>query len=146
MRMTLFKNTAVCVGKDKAEKNISQIRIIFNNGKRRIFKGDNMSISVDNENFDSEVLKAKGIVLADFYSDTCGPCKRVSPVLAEIEEDYGDKIKLAKINVNLDAKLARKYVVGAVPTIVFFKNGEETGRIVGAANKSEYSSAIENMM
>ena len=108
--------------------------------------GDNMSVNVDNENFDKEVLKTNGIVLADFYSETCGPCKRVSPVLAELEEDYGDKIKLAKINVNLDAKLARKYVVGAVPTMVFFKDGEESGRIVGAANKSEYSSAIDKMM
>ncbi len=105
-----------------------------------------MSVIVDNDNFDKEVLKTNGIVLADFYSDACRPCRSVSPVLAEIEEAYGDKIKLAKINVNLDAKLARKYVVGAVPTIVFFKNGEESGRIVGAADKSEYSSAIDKMM
>ena len=111
-----------------------------------INSGDNMAVSVDNENFDKEVLKTNGIVLADFYSETCGPCRRVSPVLAELEEDYGDKIKLAKINVNLDAKLARKYVVGAVPTIVFFKDGEESGRIVGAANKSQYSSVIDKMM
>lgn len=105
-----------------------------------------MSVSVDNENFDKEVLKTEGIVLADFYSDSCVPCKRVSPVLAELEEDYRDKIKLAKINVNLDAKLARKYVVRAVPTIVFFKDGEESTRVVGAADKSEYSSIIDRMM
>lgn len=105
-----------------------------------------MSVSVDGDNFDKEVLNAQGIVLADFYSDSCGPCRRVSPVLNELENSYRSKIKLAKINVNCDVKLARKYVVSAVPTIVFFKNGEESARIVGAADKSEYSSVIDNLI
>ena len=108
--------------------------------------GLNMPISVDDDNFDKEVLNARGIVLADFYSDSCGPCRRVSPVLNELEEAYKSRIKLAKINVNCDAKLARKYVVSAVPTIVFFKDGEESARIVGAADKSEYSSVIDNLI
>ena len=108
--------------------------------------GNIMSVSVDTDNFDKEVLKSEGIVLADFYSDSCGPCRRVSPMLNELEEKYKNKIKLAKINVNSDVKLARKYVVQAVPTIVFFKNGEESARIVGAADKSDYSSVIDNMI
>ncbi|MCH5195411.1 MAG: thioredoxin [Oscillospiraceae bacterium] len=105
-----------------------------------------MSVSVDTDNFDKEVLKSEGIVLADFYSDSCGPCRKVSPVLNELEEKYKSKIKLAKIDVNSDAKLARKYVVRAVPTIVFFKNGTESTRIIGAADKSDYSSVIEKLI
>ena len=105
-----------------------------------------MSVSVDTDNFDKEVLKSEGIVLADFYSDSCGPCRKVSPVLNELEEKYKSKIKLAKIDVNSDAKLARKYVVRAVPTIVFFKNGTESTRILGAADKSDYSSVIEKLI
>ncbi|MCH5209102.1 MAG: thioredoxin [Oscillospiraceae bacterium] len=105
-----------------------------------------MSVSVDTDNFDKEVLKSEGIVLADFYSDSCGPCRKVSPVLNELEEKYKSKIKLAKIDVNCDAKLARKYVVRAVPTIVFFKNGTESTRIIGAADKSDYSSVIEKLI
>ena len=104
-----------------------------------------MSVSVNNENFEAEVLSAKGIVLADFYSETCGPCKRMSPVLAELEDDYSSEIKLAKINVNSDGELAVKYEVQAVPTIIFFKNGKEASRIVGAVNKTEISSKIDEL-
>lgn len=104
-----------------------------------------MAVRVNSENFEAEVLNTKGVVLADFYSDSCVPCKRMSPVLAELEEDYGDEIKLAKININFDGELAEKYEVQAVPTIIFFKDGEEASRIIGAVKKAEISSAIDNL-
>ena len=105
-----------------------------------------MAVRVNNENFETEVLKTKGVVLADFYSDSCVPCKRMSPVLAELEEDYGNEIKLAKININFDGELAAEYEVQAVPTIIFFKDGEEVSRIIGAVKKSEISSVIDNLI
>lgn len=105
-----------------------------------------MAVRVNNENFETEVLKTKGVVLADFYSDSCVPCKRMSPVLAELEEDYGNEIKLAKININFDGELATEYEVQAVPTIIFFKDGEEVSRIIGAVKKSEISSVIDNLI
>ena len=104
-----------------------------------------MAVRVNSENFEAEVLNTKGVVLADFYSDSCVPCKRMSPVLAELEEDYGNEIKLAKININFDGELAEKYEVQAVPTIIFFKNGEEVSRIIGAVKKAEISSVIDNL-
>lgn len=67
------------------------------------------------------MLEAEGLVLADFYSDSCIPCKRLSPVLAELEEAYGDALKVAKININFDLPLAEQYEVQAVPTLIFFK-------------------------
>lgn len=105
-----------------------------------------MAVRVNSENFETEVLKTKGVVLADFYSDSCVPCKRMSPVLAELEEDYGNEIKLAKININFDGELAAEYEVQAVPTIIFFKDGEEVSRIIGAVKKSEISSVIDNLI
>lgn len=104
-----------------------------------------MSVNVNSSNFDTEVLGANEVVLADFYSDTCGPCRRMMPVLAELDDDYGSRMKLAKINVNSDAELAGRYNVQAVPTFIFFKNGKETSRIIGAVNKTEISSIIEDM-
>ena len=104
-----------------------------------------MPIRVNTESFDSEVLQSSGITAADFYSDSCVPCKRLSPVLAEIEEEQGDKVKLVKININFDAELAEKYGVMSVPTLIFFKDGEEVSRINGAVKKSEIVSEIEKI-
>lgn len=99
-----------------------------------------MSVRVNGESFENEVLKAKGIVIADFYSDSCVPCKRLSPVLAEIEESEG--IKLVKVNINFDPGLTEKYEVQAAPTLVFFKDGAEVSRIRGAVKKAEILEAI----
>ncbi|MBP0964442.1 MAG: thioredoxin [Oscillospiraceae bacterium] len=102
-----------------------------------------MAARVSADNFEAEVLNADGIVLADFYSDSCVPCKRLSPVIAEIEEQFGDKAKFVKININFDAELAEKYEVQSVPTVVFFKNGEEISRLNGAVKKADIISEIE---
>lgn len=103
-----------------------------------------MAERVSKDTFEAEVLNAQGVVLADFYSDSCVPCKRMSPVLAELEEDYGD-IKIAKINVNYDGELAAEYGVQAVPTIIFFKNGAETERVVGATPKADLAAIIDEL-
>lgn len=102
-----------------------------------------MAARVSADNFEAEVLKADGIVLADFYSDSCVPCKRLSPVIAEIEEQLGDKAKFVKININFDADIAEKYEVQSVPTVVFFRNGEELSRLGGTVKKADIISEIE---
>lgn len=102
-----------------------------------------MAARVSADNFEAEVLNADGIVLADFYSDSCVPCKRLSPVIAEIEEQFGGKAKFVKININFDADIAEKYEVQSVPTVVFFRNGEEISRLNGAVKKADIISEIE---
>lgn len=104
-----------------------------------------MAVRVNAENFNDEVLNAQGTVLADFYSDSCVPCKRMSPVLAEIEETYPDTLKLVKININFDGELAEKYEVQAAPTLIFFKDGEEKARLRGAVKKAEIIEEFEKL-
>ncbi|MBQ5332376.1 MAG: thioredoxin fold domain-containing protein [Oscillospiraceae bacterium] len=104
-----------------------------------------MALRVNSESFESEVLKAEGVVIADFYSDSCVPCKRLSPVLSEVEQELGDKAKLVKININFDAELAEKFDVMSVPTLIFFRNGEEISRLGGTVKKSEIISEIEKL-
>jgi thioredoxin 1 len=104
-----------------------------------------MSVRVNADNFESEVLQSQIPVIADFYSDSCVPCKRMSPVLAELEEENAGKIKVAKININFDGELAEKYEVQAAPTFVFFKNGEEAARLRGAVKKAELIETINNL-
>lgn len=104
-----------------------------------------MALRVSKDNFSAEVLSEEKIVIADFYSDSCIPCKRLSPVLAEIEEEFSDRVKLVKININLDTELAEKYEVQSVPSVLFFKKGEEASRLSGAIKKAEITETIENI-
>lgn len=104
-----------------------------------------MAERVSLENFEAEVLQADKAVLADFYSDSCVPCKRMSPVLADIEEDYADNLKVVKININFDGELAEKYDVQAVPTLIFFKNGAEAARLIGLVKKSDIEAIINTL-
>lgn len=96
-----------------------------------------MATRVNEENFEKEVLKSEIPVLVEFYSDSCIPCKRLSPILGDLEEEYEDKLKVVKVNVNFDEKLAQDYDVLASPTMVLFKNGEEINRIRGLKKKNE---------
>lgn len=91
------------------------------------------------------MLEAKGLVLADFYSDSCVPCKRLSPVLAELEEAYGDALKVVKININFDLPLAEQYEVQAAPTLIFFQNGAEKDRHKGLVKKAELMEIIDSL-
>lgn len=102
-----------------------------------------MAVKANKDTFDSEVLNAEGIVIADFYSDSCVPCKRMSPLLAEVEEENPDSIKLVKLNINFDLETAEKYGVSSVPTLVFFKDGREVTRLTGAVKKAQLSETID---
>lgn len=102
-----------------------------------------MPTRISKDNFEKEVLQADKTVLADFYSDSCVPCKRLSPVLFALEEEYAEKLKIVKININFDSELAEKYEVQAVPTLVFLKNGEEVSRLRGAVKQAEIKEVIE---
>lgn len=104
-----------------------------------------MAVRVGGDTFEAEVLGSDGVVLADFYSDSCIPCKRLSPVLAELEEEHQNELKLVKININFDLELAEQYEVQSVPTLVFFKNGEEIARLNGSVKKADIVSAIQNL-
>lgn len=104
-----------------------------------------MAVRVSTEDFDEKVLSG-GLHLADFYSDSCVPCKRMSPVLAELEEEFAGDLSVAKINVAYAEDLTEKYQVLSAPTFVFFKDGNEVGRYTGVQSKAELETFIhENL-
>lgn len=104
-----------------------------------------MAVRVSADTFETQVLGSDKITLVDFYSDSCVPCKRLSPVLAELEDQYAHEIRFVKVNINFDAALAEQYGVQSVPTIVFFRNGEEVSRLNGPLKKNEIAAYIENL-
>lgn len=100
---------------------------------------------ITSENFETEILKAEQPVLLEFYSDSCIPCKRMSPILAELEEQYTD-ILFGKLNIKFGADIAKKYEVMASPTFLFIKDGNEAERIRGVVKKAELEEKIKEVL
>lgn len=85
-------------------------------------------------NFENEVLNCDKPVLVDFWATWCGPCKMIAPLISQLAEEYGDKIKICKANVDENAELATSYGVSSIPTLLIFKNGEVVAQRIGAAS------------
>lgn len=100
---------------------------------------------VTNDNFKEEVLQSDRPVLVEFFSDSCIPCKRMSPILAELDEEYNE-IKLVKLNINFSADTAKEYEVMSSPTFVFFKSGSEIKRVRGIQAKDDLEDIIEEVL
>ena len=92
---------------------------------------------VTDASFDSDVLKATGPVVVDFWAEWCGPCRMIAPALEEISASLGEKVKIVKLNVDENPAVAAKYGIMSVPTLMIFKNGEMASRQVGAAPKQK---------
>lgn len=94
-------------------------------------------ITITKDNFESEVLKAEGKVLVDFWATWCGPCKMIAPVIEEIANEFEGRVKVGKINVDNEPELSIKYQVMSIPTIMIFENGEVVQKAVGYRDKDE---------
>ena len=92
---------------------------------------------VSDANFESEVLKATGPVVVDFWAEWCGPCRMIAPVLEELSGSLGDKVKIVKLNVDESPATAQKYGIMSIPTLMIFKNGEMASRQIGAAPRQK---------
>ena len=92
---------------------------------------------VSDTTFESEVLKATGPVVVDFWAEWCGPCRMIAPALEEISGSLGGKVKIVKLNVDENPHTAQKYGIMSIPTLMMFKNGELASRQVGAAPKQK---------
>lgn len=95
------------------------------------------AIQLNKENFETNVTQSDRPVLVDFWAEWCGPCKMLNPVLNEIAKEAGDRVTIAKINVDEEPELANRFRVQSIPTMVVFRNGTEQGRLVGLASKKK---------
>jgi thioredoxin 1 len=93
---------------------------------------------VSDADFESEVLKANGPVVVDFWAEWCGPCRMIGPVLEELSAgNLNGKVKIVKLNVDENPATAQKYGIMSIPTLMIFKNGELASRQIGAAPKQK---------
>ena len=94
-------------------------------------------IVITEKNFEEEVIKSDVPVLLDFWATWCGPCTMLSPIVAEIAEEYEGKLKVGKINVDEEMNLAGAFRVSSIPTLIVFKNGQPVTGTVGLIPKEE---------
>jgi thioredoxin 1 len=92
---------------------------------------------VSDTTFESEVLKATGPVVVDFWAEWCGPCRMIAPALEEISGSLGGKVKIVKLNVDENPQTAAKYGIQSIPTLMIFKDGQMASRQIGAAPKQK---------
>jgi len=99
-------------------------------------------IELNDQNFDSDVLKAGTPVLVDFWALWCGPCKAIAPIVEEIANDYSGKVKVGKMDVDRNNQVAMRYGIRSIPTLLVFNNGEVVDQVIGNVGKE----SIESML
>ncbi len=103
-------------------------------------------VHVSDASFDEDVLKAGTPVLVDFWAAWCGPCKMIAPVLDELAGEYGEQIKICKMDVDANKETPAKFNIRGIPTLMIFKGGNAEGTKVGALSKSQLKEFIDSSL
>jgi len=103
------------------------------------------AITIDEANFDNEVVKSQQPVLVDFWAEWCGPCKMIAPILDEIAKEKAGSVKVGKVNVDDNQSLSARYNVRAIPTLLFFKNGQLRDQVTGMTSKKDLLNRLESL-
>ncbi|MCP3901121.1 MAG: thioredoxin [Desulfobacteraceae bacterium] len=103
-------------------------------------------IELNDDNFDEEISKAELPIMVDFWAPWCGPCKAIGPTVEALEETYGEKMNFVKVNVDENPVVPSKYGIQAIPTLIFFKDGEVVDKITGMVAKEKLEEAIKNVI
>ena len=101
---------------------------------------------VTDATFENEVLKSTTPVLVDFWAEWCGPCKAIAPIIKEIADDNGDKLKVVKINIDESPQTPGTYGIRSIPTILMFKDGQVVSQLSGARPKGDFEELVEGVL
>lgn len=102
-----------------------------------------MMVHFSKEGFD-KALAQEGLMMVDFWAEWCGPCRMLGPVIEDLGKKYEGKVIVGKVNVDEEQELAIRYGVMSIPTVIFFKNGQEIDRKVGVMPPAEFIKVLDN--
>ena len=100
-------------------------------------------VHLSDNSFDTDVLKAEGPILVDFWAEWCGPCKMIAPILDEIATEYEGKLTIAKLNIDENPATAPMFGIRGIPTLLLFKNGAVAATKVGALSKTQLKEFLD---
>jgi len=103
-------------------------------------------VTLGESNFAPEVVKSNVPVLVDFWAVWCGPCKMIAPILDELADEFGARIKIGKVNVDENQSLAAEYGIRAIPTLLLFNGGEVVDQVVGMKSKRELQQMLQRVV
>ena len=103
-------------------------------------------LEIDDNSFDSEVLQSDKPVLVDFWAPWCGPCKAIGPAVEKLAETYGDQFRFAKCNVDQSPETPEKYGIRAIPTLIFYHQGQIVDKITGAVSLTVLEDSIKRIL
>lgn len=103
-------------------------------------------ISTDDQGFNKTVLQSSEPVLVDFWAPWCGPCRMVAPVVEDLAGQYQGRLRTVKVNVDDSPDVQSRYGIMSIPSLLFFKDGQEVARVVGAVPKARLADAIEQVL
>lgn len=99
---------------------------------------------IGDDQFETEVIQSDRLAVVDFGAEWCGPCKKLHPIMAELVDEMGDRVKIVEVDVGVSPQTAQQHAVISVPQVLFFKNGSVVERIVGVLPKPKLKEKIEN--
>lgn len=102
-----------------------------------------MVVNVTTETFRSTVIDSDKPVLVDFWAEWCGPCKKLGPVLEQVADEMGDKVTIAKVNVDEERTLGALYQIMSIPAVMIFKDGKKVDEFVGVRSKQDIISRLQ---
>jgi len=103
-------------------------------------------VTLSESNWEEEVIKSNIPVMVDFWAEWCMPCKMISPAVEKISNEWGEKIKVGKLNVDENPSIAGKYGIMGIPAILFFKNGDLVDQVVGAVSKRVLEDKVKKVL